>query len=101
MLGCVETEVILTLSPKKAPPVNGDVGSTEIIPSDLPSFNIFSEIELVKVDFPTPGLPVIPIMYESFLLFSKCLNIIDAVSGLFSTRVINLAKAILSFSLNL
>ena len=62
ILGCSETSVILTLSPKKAPPLKGEVGSTEIMPIDFPSSNIFFEIAFVKVLFPTPGEPVIPII---------------------------------------
>ncbi len=34
-------------------------------------------------------------------MFSKCLKILEAFSGSFSTIVINLAKAILSFFLTL
>ncbi|MBA7644476.1 hypothetical protein ES703_52220 [subsurface metagenome] len=62
ILGCNDISVIRTLSPKNAPPLKGDVGSTHIIPIDFPSSNNLLDISPVNVLFPTPGEPVIPII---------------------------------------
>ncbi len=51
------------LSPSKAPPVKGLVGSIAITPTLYPcETNSFTN-EFVSVDFPAPGGPVIPILY--------------------------------------
>ena len=50
-------------SPKIAPPENGLLGSTAIMPTDLPRLR-YSLVSLsVSVLFPAPGGPVIPMTY--------------------------------------
>src|SRR5450631_245850 len=49
-------------SPSRAPPEKGEEGSTARIPTRLPRARKAPTIALVKVDLPTPGLPVMPKM---------------------------------------
>src|SRR5664280_1530387 len=49
-------------SPSRAPPENGEEGSTARMPTRLPRPRKAPTRALVKVDLPTPGLPVIPKM---------------------------------------
>ncbi len=49
-----------TLSPRIAPPLNGEVGSTAITPSDSCSLRATAIRRETRVDFPAPGAPVIP-----------------------------------------
>jgi len=49
------------LSPNKAPPVNGLVGSMAMIPTVFPCPRKILVILSVTVLFPEPGGPVIPI----------------------------------------
>src|SRR5665647_3380616 len=49
-------------SPSKAPPENGDEGSTARMPTRLPRARKAPTTALVNVNLPTPGLPVTPRM---------------------------------------
>ena len=50
-------------SPSSAPDVNGLDGSTEMTPTVFSSARTWRTSEPTSVDFPTPGGPVIPMMY--------------------------------------
>ena len=52
--------VILILSPRRAPPLLGDEGSTARTATDSPRSTHISIIFPIRDDFPTPGGPVIP-----------------------------------------
>src|SRR5665811_2633223 len=52
-----------TRSPSKAPPENGEDGSTASTPTRLPALRIAVTSADVEVDLPTPGEPVIPTMW--------------------------------------
>src|SRR5947209_10778375 len=47
-------------SPRSAPCENGELGSTEITPTVLPSLRTCATIADISLDFPTPGGPVRP-----------------------------------------
>src|SRR5690242_5160166 len=49
-----------TRSPSRAPPENGEDGSTARTPTRLPCARKAATSALVEVDLPTPGLPVMP-----------------------------------------
>jgi hypothetical protein len=49
-----------TRSPRMAPPVNGDDGSTASTPTSLPDRRTSPIRQSVRVDFPAPGAPVMP-----------------------------------------
>ena len=49
-----------TRSPRIAPPVNGDDGSTASTATDSPEARTTRSTALVRVDLPAPGAPVTP-----------------------------------------
>ena len=54
------SSIIRTRSPRMAPPVNGLVGSTATMPTDLPRARYSAASRVVRVDLPEPGGPVTP-----------------------------------------
>ena len=52
-----------TRSPRMAPPVNGDDGSTASTATSDPSTRRALMRWVVSVDFPAPGAPVMPTVY--------------------------------------
>ena len=54
---------IRTRSPSSAPPLNGLVGSTAMMPTVSPLFRYSPARPLTKVDLPVPGDPVMPRMW--------------------------------------
>ena len=63
--GCTRPEssawsCIRTRSPRIAPPVNGDVGSTASTAISSPAARRAATMRVVRVDFPAPGAPVRP-----------------------------------------
>ena len=61
--------IILVLSPKIDPPVVLEDGSTARTETFKPKFINFIPKDSIKVDFPTPGTPVIPILIVLLLAF--------------------------------
>src|SRR5258705_8829341 len=62
-LGCVYQSLILILSPKTAPRLNGDEGSIHRTPTLFPKLTNKPINESTKVLLPAPGGPVIPIIF--------------------------------------
>ena len=60
--GSVKCSVSRIRSPSSAPCENGELGSTEITPTVLPSRRAWATIAEHRVDLPTPGGPVSPIV---------------------------------------
>ena len=60
----IESFSILVLSPKIDPPENRDEGSTANTATLRPFFISFIPKDSIKVDLPTPGTPVIPILID-------------------------------------
>ena len=58
--GSSATSSIRMRSPRSAPPVNGDVGSTAITPTESPAERYAAAMRAVSVLLPAPGGPVMP-----------------------------------------
>ena len=54
---------IRTRSPSRAPPENGEDGSTASTPTRLPALRSSPTSAVVEVDLPTPGEPVMPTIW--------------------------------------
>ena len=91
---------ILVLSPKIEPLVNELLGSTANTATFLPKWVKCVPKASIKVLFPTPGTPVIPIRTDLLACGKHCLIIAFAFSKccgfVLSTRVIALLNAVIS-----
>src|SRR4051812_36522416 len=91
--GSSATFSIRTRSPSNAPPVNGDVGSTAMTPTDIPASRKLFTRSAVMVLLPAPGGPVRPMRRARPVLGCNPPRICSKPSRWFSTMLTTRASA--------